>query len=59
MSADVEHEAVVFDGAADAADINRILLDHDDGRGLLRQAVGGGQSGRAGANDEDVGMRAG
>src|SRR2546421_4935949 len=44
MPADVEHEAVVFDRAADAADVHRVLLDHDDGRIFLGQAVGRGEA---------------
>ena len=54
VPADVEHEAVVLDGAADAADIDRVLLDHDDRRVFLGQAVGGGEAGRPGADHEDV-----
>ena len=58
MPADVEHEAVVFDRAADAADIHRVLLDHDDRGVLLGEAVGGGEAGRPCADHEDVGMDA-
>ena len=54
MAADVEHEALVFDGAADAADIDRVLLDHDDRGVFLGQAIGGGEPGGPRADDEDV-----
>ena len=58
MPADVEHEAVVFDRAADAAHVHRVLLDHDDRGVLLGEAVGGGEAGRPCADHEDVGMDA-
>ncbi len=35
MAADVEQEALVVDGAADAADIDRVLLDDVDARPAL------------------------
>ena len=54
VPADVEHEAVVFDRAADAADVNRVFLDHDDRRRLLGQAVSRGEAGGPGADHENV-----
>jgi hypothetical protein len=57
MPANVKHEAVVFDRAADAAHIDRILLDHGDREiGIPGEAIGGGQAGRPGADHEDVRM---
>src|ERR1044072_1766790 len=58
MPADVEHEAVVFDRAADAAHVHRVLLDHDDRGVFFGEAVGGGEAGRSCADHEDVGMGA-
>ena len=58
MAADVEQEALVVDGAADAADIDRVLLDHDDRRHFLGQAIGGGETGGPRADDEDFGIDA-
>ena len=54
VAADVEQEALVAGGAADAADIGRIGLDHGDGDALLGQQIGGGQAGGSGADDEHV-----
>ena len=58
MAADVEQEALVFDGAADAADIDRVPLDDDDGRVLLGQAIGGGEAGGPGTDHEHFGIDA-
>ncbi len=37
MSANIESEAIQFDRAADAADIDRILFDHGYAKSLLCQ----------------------
>jgi hypothetical protein len=57
VAADIEHEVLVVHGAADAADIDRILLDHGHGRHLFGQAIGGGQTRRPGTDHQhfDVG----
>ncbi len=52
MAADIEHEVLVVHGAADAAHIDRILLDHDDRGHFSGQAIGGGQPRRSGADHE-------
>ena len=53
MAADVEQEVLVA-GAADAADVDRVLLDNKDRRRFLGQAIGRCQAGRPGADDENV-----
>ncbi len=54
VAADVESEAVVLDGAADAADIDGILLDHRHALAGLCQEIGSGQAGRACADDGNI-----
>jgi hypothetical protein len=54
MAADVEQETLVLDGPADAADRCRILLKHDDPLAALTQQIAGCQSGRPGANNQNV-----
>ena len=56
MAADVEQIALIVDGAADAADIERIALDHDHRARFLGQAIGGGEAGGPGADHEDFGV---
>src|SRR5262249_1093783 len=56
MPADVEQKILVANRAADAAHIDRILLDDEDRRPLLAQAIGGRQASRPRANDEDLDM---
>src|SRR5512139_1455442 len=56
VAADVEAEAVMLDRAADAPDIMRVLLDHDDRGRLPGEAIGGGEPGRARPDDEDLGI---
>ena len=58
VAADVEQEALVVDGAADAADIDRVALDDEDGPRLLGQAIGGGEAGGPGADHEHFGIDA-
>ena len=52
MAADVEQEVLVAHGAADAADIERVFLDHDDRGHFLGEAIGGGETGRPGTDHE-------
>ncbi len=52
MAANVEQEALVIDGAADAADIDRILFQDDDVPALLGQLVSGRQSRGPTANND-------
>ncbi len=54
MATDVEQEIPVPHGAADAADIDRVFLDHDDRRCFLGQAVSRGEAGGPGADHENV-----
>src|SRR5437764_174709 len=58
LPADVEHEAVVFDGATDAADVDGVFLDHHNGRIFLGQAVGCGEPRGPGADDQHIRVRA-
>ena len=58
MAADVEQEILVCDGAADAADIDRVALDDDDGARLLGQAIGGSKAGGPGTDHEHFGIDA-
>ena len=58
MAADVEQEILVCDGAADAADIDRVALDDDDGARFLGQALGGGEAGGPGTDHEHFGIDA-
>ena len=58
MAADVEQEILVFDGAADAADIDRVALDDDDGARFLGQAIGGSEAGGPGTDHEHFGIDA-
>ena len=44
----------MLDGAADAADLMRVFLDDGDAIARLGQQVGGGEAGRAGADDRDI-----
>src|ERR1700742_5092025 len=53
MTANIEQEVTVPHGAADAANIMRVLLDHDDRRRFLGQAVSGRQARGAGADHEN------
>src|SRR3546814_7209037 len=55
VAADIEAESVMLDGAADAADIIRVLFDHRDAIPLPGQQIGGGQPGGSGTDDRDVG----
>ena len=59
MPANVETEAVQFDRAADATDIDGVFFDHRHAIALLGQQIGSGQSGRASADDGDVHMLVG
>src|SRR3546814_17344486 len=52
-AADIEAESVMLDGAADAADIIRVLFDHRDAIPLPGQQIGGGQPGGSGTDDRD------
>ena len=52
MAADVEQKALVVRGAADAADIGRVLLEYEDVAAVFGQGVGGGQASGACADDE-------
>ena len=54
VAADVEQEALVIDRAADAADIGRILLDDVDAAAGLGELVGGGEPGRACADNQNI-----
>ena len=56
VAADVEQEVLVAGGAADAADVGRIGLDHRRGDAALGQQVGGRQARRSGADHEHVRM---
>ena len=58
MAADVEQEILVLDGAADAADIDRVALDDDDGARLLGQAIRGSEAGGPGTDHEHFGVDA-
>src|SRR3546814_13045296 len=55
VAADIEAESVMLDGAADAADIIRVLFDHRDAIPLPGQQIGGGQPGGSGPDDRAVG----
>jgi hypothetical protein len=52
VAADVELEALVVHGPADAADIGRVHLQHGHATPGLGQGVGGRQAGRAGADHQ-------
>ena len=54
MAADVKQEALVVDGAADAADVGRILLDDVHAATGLGELVGGGEAGRACADHDGI-----
>ena len=54
MAADVEAEAVMLHRAADAADMDRVLLDHRDRVTELGELVGGGQPRRSRADNGDI-----
>ena len=56
VAADVEKKALIVNGAADAADIGRVGLDHGGGDLGLRQQIGRRQARRPGADDEDIRM---
>src|SRR3546814_17730475 len=55
VAADIEAESVMLDGAADAADIIRVLFDHRDAIPRPGQQIGGGQPGGYGTDDRDAG----
>ena len=54
MTADVEQEALVIDGAADAADLARILFQHLHPQPSPRQGQGAGQACRAGSDNDSI-----
>jgi hypothetical protein len=54
VAADVEQEIAVPHGAADAADVKRVFLDHDDGRRLFGQTVSRSEAGGPGADHENI-----
>jgi hypothetical protein len=54
VPADVEAETRMFHGAADPADVARILLDHRDAVALPGQQIGGGEPRRPRPDDRDV-----
>jgi hypothetical protein len=54
VAADIESEALMLHGAADAADIDGILLDHRHRLARLGQQVGGGQARGPGTDDGNV-----
>ncbi len=56
VPADVEQEILVAGGAADAAHVRGIGLDHRGGNAVLGEQIGGGQPGRPRANDKHVRM---
>src|SRR5262252_2203310 len=56
MPTDIEQKVLVADGAADSAHVDRIFLDDDDRRPLLAQAIGGRETGRPRADDQDLDM---
>jgi hypothetical protein len=53
VAADVEPPALALDGAADPAD-DVVGLQDGDGETSPGELVGGGEAGRAGADDDDV-----
>ncbi len=52
MAADVDQEAVVVDGAADAAHIAWVLFEDGDGAALLGKHIGRRQTGRSCSDDQ-------
>ena len=52
MPADVEGIAFVVHGAGDAADVFWVGLQDGHGDTLFREEIGGGETGRAGSNDD-------
>jgi hypothetical protein len=59
VAADVEPETLMLHGAADAADIDRVLFDHSDRVTLLGEQIGGGQACRPRPDDRHVNCLAG
>ena len=55
VAADVEAPAVALDGAGDAAD-HVVGLEDRGGDAVLVELEGGGEPGRAGADDHDLGI---
>ena len=51
VAADVEAEALMFDGPADPADIDGVFLDNRDTKPLFRKQISGCQPSRARADD--------
>jgi hypothetical protein len=56
VAANIEAEALMLDGAADPADLMRILLDQGDGEAFLAEQLAGGEPGRPRPDDRDVDM---
>ena len=54
MAADIEQKALVIHRPADAADVDRILLDHVNVAAGLGERVGGGESGRSGSDHKNI-----
>ena len=54
MAADIEAIALVLDGAADAADVARVLFDDRDLEALLGKEIAGGQPRWSRADDGDI-----
>jgi hypothetical protein len=54
VAADVEQKALVVGGAADPADVLRVLLQDQHLAAGLGQLIGGGQARRAGADDQGL-----
>lgn len=54
MAPDVEEEAFVGDGPADATDTVLVLLDHDHAMAGRDETVGGGQPGGAGSDNQSI-----
>ena len=54
MPTDIEAVALIFDGAADAANIGLVLFDDRDGLARLGQQISRRQSGRAGTDNGHV-----